>query len=254
MAIEQAKDNPSNFYNTAKNLEKQKISDGQFLSGWAYLNGVGTKVNLQSSLKSFSSCSDLNCNVMTKILNLKLSSSANSVKNYVADLEKFNNKKNLEKLLPDVKGEMFFQLGKTYLNNKDNRSKRKGMGFLEESIKFGNLNSLEFLCRAAGRGKGIPRDVGLALSYCIEASDAGSVNSLTYNMIGELLENDTGRSTSFSSLVSVYSKSRRLKDGSGCCSLAKTYHREGMFEARNKNIQLAEKYNFGHCKLIIGVN
>ncbi len=254
LAIEQAKDNPSNFYNTAKNLEKQKISDGQFLSGWAYFNGVGTKVNLQSSFKSFSSCSDLNCKVMTKILNLKLSSSANSVKNYVADLEKFNNKRNLEKLLPDVKGEMFFQLGKTYLNNKDNQSKRKGMGFLEESIKFGNLNSLEFLCRAAGRGKGIPRDVGLALSYCIEASDAGSVNSLTYNMIGELLENDTGRSTSFSSLVSVYSKSCSLKDGSGCCSLAKTYHREGMFEARNKNIQLAEKYNFGHCKLIIGVD
>ena len=255
LAIEAADRNPSSFFNLSRNLSNENISDGYFLTGWAHLKGVGTKLDLKTSLKNFSSCKDLNCEVMASIVSYKNSSSKKPITEYISELKKYTDKKNIDSLLPDVKGELYLELGKASLKDNKNDS-RNGISFLEQSVQFKNVNALEQLCIKVYRGKGVTKDDNSALDYCTRASEAGSVNSLTHLTIGDLLSKGVGQRRGqkpMAQIKAAYTKACDLNDGLGCCNLAKIYHTENNSKQRNESINLASKNNFFHCKQIIGI-
>ena len=161
----------------------------------------------------------------------------------------------MRQLIPDVKGELYFELGKSSLktNKKDSRN---AIEFLEEAVRYENVNALDQLCMAVTNGKGVLKDESLGLSYCVEAAKFNSLNSIAYNTIGNLLSKGIGQrrgNVPVKEVLSAFRRSCQLKDGSGCCNLAKIYHDQKNLELRNANIALAEQHNFSHCKTIIDV-
>ena len=253
LAIEAGERNPESFFKLAESLSKQKVNDGHFLTGWAYLKGIGTKLNLSESLKNFSSCSNQNCRVMSSIVSYRNSPARTSVGDYLKILKVFNTESILKQLLPDVKGELYFELGKSSLkfNEKDSKD---ALFFLEESTKYANVKAFELLCSMAIKGKGVRKNESLALSHCNEAATLNSLNSITYNTIGDLLSKGVDQrrgNIPIKEILSAYRKSCQLKDGSGCCNLAKIYHDQKNYELRDTNINLAKQHNFSHCKTLI---
>tara|TARA_Y100000766_G_C18600600_1_gene456458 strand:- start:101 stop:682 length:582 start_codon:yes stop_codon:yes gene_type:complete len=193
---------------------------------------------------------------MSSIVRYRDSSNTITVADYLKQLRQYDNKNTIKQLLPDVRGELYLELGKASLRN-NKKDSRNAVSFLEESVKYGNINALESLCMSVARGKGVVKDEPLALYYCKEAAEKGSFSSLTYNMLGTLLSKGVGQrrgAIPVNDVISAFKKSCDLKDGSGCCELAKIYHEQEKSSLRDSGINLANQYNFPHCKQIIGLN
>jgi len=251
LALKAVEDNPSTFFKLANETASKGVEKGSFLKGWAYYQGISVRKDWSLAKENFSNCpQEPNCKVMHSILVLS-GSRKSSLTSLESALLKLDNDANSRKdLIPQVKAEMYYQLGKIYTIPSFKPNPQKASNYF---IKASNLNqheALSYLCNMYQFGNGVVKSKSKAYEQCEKAYSLGSKDPTTLIFLGQFFEKGglNKKSPDLKKALKFYGEACSLMDGLGCCHEARLYS----LDSKNRSLQQvssvnAKTFNFDHC-------
>jgi serine/threonine protein kinase/TPR repeat protein len=244
LAMRNPKIIPENFFFVASEAANSDVASGFFLTGWAYYNGIGTDQNNKKALENFKKCaSEINCEVMHKILS-SLNNNSLSPRQLEGQLESLNKPNTLSKVLPDVAGELYYQLGRSGLKDKQKN--------FAKAASFGSPKAISQLCNQFSYGaseNSSSRNL-IAFEYCSKSISVDKENTSALIFMGYCYEKGLkGCKKNKQLSISNYQNACNLNSGLACCSVARATRGSQKEEALVK----ARQNNFRHCDELLGI-
>ncbi len=248
LALGAAKKSPSTFYKLAEETASKGSAKGKFLQGWAYYEGIYVQRDWTYAKENFSKClQEPNCKAMYNVLTHSgtRNKSLEILEGELLKLEKINS----ADLLPQVKGEIYYQLGKIYSYPNFKPNPKKAAQYFTKSTTFNNTQAMTFLCNMFRYGNGVAKNIPKAYDLCQKAYQIGSRDPTALIFLGLYFEEGlSGTKVDLEKAKKFFNTACDLADGVACCHAARLYSKN----SSNRSLQQvssvkAKRHNFNHC-------
>ena len=198
--------------------------------------------------ENFSQClQEPNCKVMYNILTYS-GTKKSSVQRLEEELLN-SDKTSSDDLLPQVKGEIYNQLGKIYSYPNFKPNPKKAAEYFTKSLAFNNTEAMTYLCNMFRYGNGVVKNIPKAYNLCQKAYQIGSRDPTALIFLGLYFEKGlAGTKVDLPKAKKFFSEACDLADGLACCHEARLYSKDSSSRSLQQVSSVkAKRYNFEYC-------